>query len=394
MIPKEELLELRAEWQLDAGVIEKDYVLGWLLAAIANDEALAETWTFKGGTCLRKCYFETYRLSEDLDFTVTQGGPETPEALTPIFARVSDWLETNVGIQILLDGDSFTRKINKRGNPTTQGRISYRGPNPPPTLPKVKLDLTSDEIQVETAELRTIGHPFSDAPLPGPGVRSYSLVELCGEKIRALEQRCRPRDLYDIVHMSRHPDLFDEATAVAAVLAAKCAYAEVDVPDLAAIHASPFRAEIETEWEHMLGHQLPDPLVPFDEFWAALDGVFAWLKGEVLAPVLLRAELPQDDLDSAWVAPRAMTSWRTSAPLELVRYAGANRLKVELDYRAKDGRHGPRIVEPYSLRRTKDGFILLFVVNDRGKLRAYRADRIAAVRPTNQTFNPRYLVEF
>ena len=70
MIAKQELMQLRGEWQLDVGVIEKDYVLGWVLAAIAAEPALADRWIFKGGTCLRKCYYETYRFSEDLDFTV------------------------------------------------------------------------------------------------------------------------------------------------------------------------------------------------------------------------------------------------------------------------------------------------------------------------------------
>jgi hypothetical protein len=43
VIPKAEVLALGAEWQLDVGVIEKDYVLGWLLAAIANEIELRET---------------------------------------------------------------------------------------------------------------------------------------------------------------------------------------------------------------------------------------------------------------------------------------------------------------------------------------------------------------
>ncbi|HEY5342284.1 MAG TPA: nucleotidyl transferase AbiEii/AbiGii toxin family protein [Solirubrobacteraceae bacterium] len=84
MISKQELLQLRTEWQLDIGVIEKDYVLGWVLAAIAAEPALAEHWIFKGGTCLRKCYYETYRFSEDLDFTVIDGGPEDPDVRDPI----------------------------------------------------------------------------------------------------------------------------------------------------------------------------------------------------------------------------------------------------------------------------------------------------------------------
>jgi len=68
--------------------------------------------------------------------------------------------------------------------------------------------------------------------------------------------------------------------------------------------------------------------------------------------------------------------------------------KVEIDYRAAEGRQGPRIVEPYSLRRTADGSLVLFVVNDHGQLRSYRVDKIAAIRPTTTTFSPRFKVEF
>ena len=69
-------------------------------------------------------------------------------------------------------------------------------------------------------------------------------------------------------------------------------------------------------------------------------------------------------------------------------------MKIDIDYRAENGRHGPRRVEPYSLRRTRAGNLLLFVVNDRGLLRGYRADHIAGVKLTNETFRPRFLVEF
>ena len=88
MIPKRDLQQLRAEWTLDIGVIEKDYVLGWLLAGIAQHPALAETWIFKGGTCLRKCYYETFRFSEDLDFTVIDGGPDDPEICSASSGRL------------------------------------------------------------------------------------------------------------------------------------------------------------------------------------------------------------------------------------------------------------------------------------------------------------------
>lgn len=391
VIPSRELLQLRAEWQIDVGVIEKDYILGWLLAGIANEPELAETWIFKGGTCLRKCYYETYRFSEDLDFTVIDDGPDMPEQLVSAFRRISDWVRDQSGIDLVVEENSFVTRKNRRGNPTCQGRIAYRGPQVDPGFPKVKIDVTSDELLVEDPAFRTVVHSYSDAPLPIEQIRCYSLTELFAEKLRALVERCRPRDLYDVVHVHRHPDLVGQAPLVLAALGQKCDFVGIPVPDAAAIESSPFRLEVEQEWANMLGHQLPKPLPPFGEFWQTLAAVFQWLAG---GSVVLLPRADQRDLDPAWVAPKAIASWKRGIPLELVRYAGANRLKVEIDYRAERGRVGPRLVEPYSLRQTKEGNLLLFVVNDAGQLRGYRVDRIAGIRATDQIFRPRFLVEF
>ena len=50
--------------------IEKDYILSWLLQGIAQHGQLSSKLVFKGGTVLKKVYFEDYRFSEDLDFTL------------------------------------------------------------------------------------------------------------------------------------------------------------------------------------------------------------------------------------------------------------------------------------------------------------------------------------
>jgi predicted nucleotidyltransferase component of viral defense system len=392
VISKRELEQLRAEWTLDIGVIEKDYVLGWLLAAIGRHPALINSWVFKGGTCLRKCYYETFRFSEDLDFTVLRGGIDDPADLREVFVEIAGWLQEESGIQLTVDDTAFRRRRNRRGNPTTQGRLAYQGPNPQPVSPKVKLDITADEVLVQQPILRKVGHQYSDAPLPVDGVRCYSITELFGEKLRALSERCRPRDLYDVVHMHRHPDLIGREQDVRAVLERKCSHAGIDVPDVDTIRSSPFRDEIEAEWENMLGHQLPRPLPPFADFWTTLDDVFSWLAGTRRISQLPRASL--GNLDPGWQAPTAITSWRRGVPLELLRYAAANRLKVDIDYRAVGGRWGSRRVEPYSLRRTQEGNLVLFVVNDNGELRSYRVDRIAGIRPTTATFAPRFRVEF
>ncbi|BCH19365.1 nucleotidyl transferase AbiEii/AbiGii toxin family protein [Mesorhizobium sp. L-2-11] len=66
MIEKREILAIAQQTSLTPHVVEKDYVLGWMLAGIYQHEDLVENWVFKGGTCLKKCFFETYRFSEDL----------------------------------------------------------------------------------------------------------------------------------------------------------------------------------------------------------------------------------------------------------------------------------------------------------------------------------------
>jgi hypothetical protein len=157
LITAQEILALRSEWSLRADVIEKDYVLGWMLAAIAGDEELRNTWVFKGGTCLRKCYYETYRFSEDLDFTVIDDGPEAPEALKEILPRLSTWLYENSGIAIDIKQSSFERRTNRRGNPTTRGRVAFNGPLGAPQAAKVRIDLTTDEILVQRPQLRPSG---------------------------------------------------------------------------------------------------------------------------------------------------------------------------------------------------------------------------------------------
>ena len=220
-------------------------------------------------------------------------------------------------------------------------------------------------------------------------VAAYSIAELLGEKMRALVERCRPRDLYDVINVYRHPELVGDPAPVREALAAKCAHAGIAVPNASGILTSQFRAELDQEWANMLAHQLPH-LPPVAEYWSAVDALFAWLGGA--PPAVLRRAETRQRLVADWAPPRSMSYW--GGPLDLIRYAGSNRLRVDLDYHAKDGRRGWRRVEPYSIRMTQDGHVVVYVVNDRGQLRSYRTDRIAGVRVADEVFVPRYLVEF
>lgn len=94
-------------------------------------------------------------------------------------------------------------------------------------------------------------------------------------------------------------------------------------------------------------------------------------------------------VDDTWRPPAMAQAWHASTPLEIIRFAAANRLCVDLSYQ---GSH--RLIEPYSLRRTKDGNLLLYAVKHQtGEARSYRVDRIQGAQAAQTTFTPRYVVE-
>ena len=148
VIDKREILEAASTFGLLPGVIEKDYVLGWLLAGINAHPALADSWVFKGGTCLKKCYFETYRFSEDLDFTLRDEAQLEDGFLRRVMGEVIGWVADESGLVLPADQLSFDLYTNSRGRLSCQGKVGYRGPVSPATAaggwPKIKLDLTAD----------------------------------------------------------------------------------------------------------------------------------------------------------------------------------------------------------------------------------------------------------
>ena len=380
MIGRADIDDRVRRWELREDVVEKDYVLGWVLWGIGADPLLGKTWVFKGGTCLKKCYIETYRFSEDLDFTVLEGGPIEPEEVLAAVRPVLDRVGQESGI------DFAVRPAACRSRPSgtsAEGSLYYRGPRGAPGPARIKLDLTSNETVVRPPVLRTIGHDYPDS-LPEPGqVRCYGLEEVFAEKLRAMGERSRPRDLYDIVNLFRRPDFRPYAALVREILAAKCASKSIPVPSYESIRGSLMFDELEAEWENMLAHQLR-ALPNFEHFSSELPRVFAWLSGEEtpeLVPLGEEAEL--------WTPPPAFWTGKGNR-LEPVRFAAVNRLIVDLRY---DGGH--RLIEPYSLRRSQAGDVLLHALRaESGEHRSYRLDRIESAHVTTQPFTPRYTVEF
>ena len=232
MIDRREIIDIASAQSLLPQVIEKDYVLGWILAGIYQHEALAENWIFKGGTCLKKCFFETYRFSEDLDFTLRNPTHLDAASLSAAFAEITDWVYEQTGIELPADRQEFDVYANSRDNPSCQGKIPYRGPIAPrgKNIPNIKLDLTADEHLALDPVRLPIYHPYSDAPDNGIHVIAYAYEEAFGEKVRALAERTRPRDLYDVINLYRNTDARPSPSVLLDVLRQKCEFKSIPTP--------------------------------------------------------------------------------------------------------------------------------------------------------------------
>ena len=172
-------------------VIEKDYVITWLLLGI-SDSVLKNILAFKGGTALKKTYFEDYRFSEDLDFTVL--GDHEVDRLLELLLEVFGNLNDEVALVFRTDdrkmevrADSLSLYVDFVG--PLQGALGSRN---------IKLDFTYGEELVYPLKQRVVSAHYSDCDDIGRSLKVYSLEEVLVEKLCALIGRTEPRDLYDV----------------------------------------------------------------------------------------------------------------------------------------------------------------------------------------------------
>lgn len=391
MIRKQDILDRAAEWRLRPEIVEKDYVLGWLLAGIATTP-LREGWIFKGGTCIKKCYFETYRFSEDLDFTLLDGTAygriELADNLRSLARRVSELSE----VQFPPDAIAVRERLDHQGRPTFEGRVGYRGPLAYPSTPRILFDLTRHEEVLEPPADRLVLHPYPDEPPENAAIRAYSFNELLAEKSRALFERSRPRDLYDVIHLLENAPEQLDLQRVRDLLARKCAAKGLVAPTAEALVAAVTDdGELRSEWGNMLAHQLP-ALPDLDAMLVKLPALIVWLGREA------QVQLPESRLPAlpipAQAAPLASPGiryWGAGLPLETIRFAGSNRLVLEFGYHGRG-----RLVEPYSVRRAAGTGNLLLYAWETGstQIKAFKVAEMVNVRSTGRVFAPRFRLEF
>jgi predicted nucleotidyltransferase component of viral defense system len=187
--------------RIPEAVIERDYVLAWFLTGLAG-HPLREVLAFKGGTALRRCWFEDYRFSEDLDFTLTR--PITLKDILTGFAEIFSAVEAACGLRIAFDREDRHSHQNSH-----TFYLRYQGPLP--AANDVKVDITITEVlcfPLQDRPIHRIYVKFDDLP-EGPTLKVYAIKEIVVEKLLALSDRARnePRDLYDLWYLFSSTDL-------------------------------------------------------------------------------------------------------------------------------------------------------------------------------------------
>ena len=185
---------------VDPAVIDRDHALGVVLWAL-NQQLTAQGWVFKGGTCLRKCYFGDYRFSEDLDFTVI-GRLNTEGALATIAA--CEPAASSQGIRLLLEDARAEVMDDEYGRESIEIKVPYRGALRMGSAPNVQFHLSADEELAFEPLLRPLLHPYDDALGLACELRSYALEEVLTEKLRAAagqREYAVARDIYDIANV-------------------------------------------------------------------------------------------------------------------------------------------------------------------------------------------------
>ena len=171
--------------------VEQDMVICRALVDIFSDPYLSNALAFRGGTAIHKLHLNPQaRYSEDIDLVQVEPGPVKP--ITERLSEVLSWLPRK------------TSEIRRFGF-----RMKFRYESEIAPIEPMRL-----KVEVNTFEhFSVLGYvkvPFemkSSWYTGSCALKTYSLNELMGTKLRALYQRKKGRDLFDLHLALPHVDL-------------------------------------------------------------------------------------------------------------------------------------------------------------------------------------------
>jgi predicted nucleotidyltransferase component of viral defense system len=189
--------------------IQKDYAISWILWGISQNEFLKENLVIKGGTCLKKVYFDDYRFSEDIDFTLVNDDIDNDEVMKNFDSLFEEVFNAS---RIILGVEDNSFDIHKNSG-SFKFKIEFKGPHGSDTI---KVDITKGEKILFDIEQRPILNIYSDIDLniysdieqeDEININTYSLEEVLIEKMTSLMGRTIPRDLFDFNYLTEEENM-------------------------------------------------------------------------------------------------------------------------------------------------------------------------------------------
>jgi predicted nucleotidyltransferase component of viral defense system len=280
MILQKEIATFSEQLGVSKSVIDKDWMLGHFIAAIFNEPELKETLIFKGGTCLKKCWFDEYRFSEDLDFTAkSKDFILTANHLKSITKQIENHTEARTHI-VSLKELQFQNKLTGY-----EAIIKFWGADHPrnvmPPTPdrwqtKIKTEIILYEEMIFDVSQQKVSHPYSDTLKLETTIPCYKIEEVLAEKIRALIQRSytAPRDYYDIWYLSNNfPDL--DWKSIVDAFHKKMRFKNLEFTGIEQLINPKSDKALKGAWKNSLGHQIqPDKLPDYEIVRAHLLDLF------------------------------------------------------------------------------------------------------------------------
>lgn len=263
MIRKREIEQKAEMQQVPKSTIDKDWVLGHFIDAIFSVKECRDNLVFKGGTCLRKCYFQDYRFSEDLDFTsINPSFVFDKKLLTLITDLVTSRTEVPLYIQEITElrfNDQLTgyKAIVKFWG--ADHSSNQAPPTPDRWNTSIKIEIILYELMVFPAEEREVFHPYSDTlSASSLTIPCYSLREVLTEKLRALIQRSytAPRDFYDIWYLANNP-LEIDWVEIREAFHIKMKFKNLVFEGIHQMMNERNDKQVKAGWQNSLAHQIP-----------------------------------------------------------------------------------------------------------------------------------------
>lgn len=379
MIGREEIDETANRLKVNPSDVQRDYIHGWLLAQIFQNEGdLASHFVLKGGNSLRKAYFEGARYSRDLDFST--GRSWDKERLARELNEICDLVGTKTGVKFRPERTRVAdKKLADRSKSVAECRLYFHDfyGKESEVVVSVRLDISEFDRLYLPVQTKQLIHPYSDSEMCRASIRCAKLEEVLASKMRCLLQRNHVADLFDLAYatllsgdleVNRRELLstFFRITVFGATPGvAKALFIDLPLEGL------------KRSWEKFISCPAGS-FVTFDQAVGSMTS-------------LIESILPEEPIREG------SKKFFASALRNPIMKAGQDMTTLRLMYKSQ-----VRLVEPYSLkfkiRKDGVGREYLYAYNRTGGssspgIRSFIPGKMQWIKNTDETFQPRWEVE-